>query len=124
MLVSREVGFKATHSHKGMLSEPKHEHDFKVVIWMEGEPNEEGFICDFRAVKRIFNNVVGRELEGKDLDDIFEYPTSENIAVWVWEKMSPFFPLHSVEVKEKPHSRAFYYGSDDYFAEDISESGE
>ena len=28
-----------------MLSEPKHEHDFKVVIWMEGEPNEEGFIC-------------------------------------------------------------------------------
>jgi len=121
VLVSREMGFHAAHSHKGMLSEPSHEHDFQVVLWMEGEVNEEGFVCDFRAVKRIFNNVVKRDLEGKNLDDLFDFPTAENIAVWVWEKMSPFVPLNSIEVKEKPHSRAVYYGPEAEFFEDMEQ---
>lgn len=93
-----------------MLSEPSHEHDYKIVIWMEGEPNEEGFVCDFRAVKRIFNNVVGSKLEGCDLDEIFAYPTSEALAEWIWARLVPFFPLKAIEVKEKPHSRAIYEG--------------
>jgi 6-pyruvoyltetrahydropterin/6-carboxytetrahydropterin synthase len=110
MLVSREIGFHAFHSHKGMLSEPHHDHDYKVTITMEGEPNEEGFFVDFRAVKRIFRRVVAKELDGKDLDTIFEYPTSENLAAWIWDRLTPFFPLHSIEVREKPHSSAMYFG--------------
>jgi len=124
MLVSREVGFHAFHSHKGMLSEPSHDHEFKVVLWMEGEVNEEGFVCDFRAVKRIFNNVVKSELEGKDLDLLFDYPTAESLAIWIWEKMAPFFPMNSIEVKEKPHSRAVYYGPDAEFLEEEMHDGE
>ena len=110
MLVSRSIGFRAFHSHKGMLSEPNHPHDFTVTLTMEGEPNEEGFVVDFRAVKRTFRRVVAGELEGTDLDDRFEYPTSENLARWVWDTMIPFFPLHCVEVREKPHSAATYFG--------------
>ncbi len=110
MLVSREVGFHALHSHRGMLSEPKHAHDFNVVLTLRGEVNEEGFVVDYRAVKRLFRRLVARELEGKDLDLLFEFPTSENLAAWVWEKMEAFFPLYSVEVREKPHSRAVYFG--------------
>lgn len=108
MLVSREVEFRAFHSHKGMLFEPNHAHDFKVKIVIEGELNEEGFFVDFRAVKRLFRRVVASELEGKNLDLLFEYPTSENLAIWIWDKMAPFFPLHSIEVREKPHSVAVY----------------
>src|SRR5262245_7147253 len=93
-----------------MLSEPVHPHDFKVRVGMRGEPNEEGFIADFRAVKRLFRRIVVRELEGKNLDHYFEYATSENLAAWVWEKLSPFFPLYFIEVREKAHSRAIYYG--------------
>lgn len=110
MIVSREMGFRAFHSHHGMLTEPSHEHEFRVIVSMKGEPNEEGFICDFRAVKRIFNRVAGHPLEGKGLDTLFEYPTSENIAIWIWKKLSAFFPLYSIEVREKPHSRASYFG--------------
>ena len=94
-----------------MLSEPKHDHDYKVRIVMEGEPNEEGFIVDFRAVKRIFKRVAGNFLEERDLDTILEYPTAENLAAWIWEKLIPFFPLHAIEVREKPHSMAFYQGT-------------
>ena len=110
MLLSREMTFCAFHSHKGMLYEPHHDHEFKVTLSMQGELNDEGFFVDFRAVKRIFRRVVARELEGQDLDLVFAYPTSENLAIWVWEKMSAFFPLHSVEVREKPHSSAVYFG--------------
>lgn len=110
MVVCREIEFQAFHSHHGMLSEPVHPHDFKVRVSMKGEPNEEGFIADFRAVKRLFRRIIVQELQGKNLDDYFEYATSENLAIWVWKKLEPFFPLHSIEVREKAHSSAFYYG--------------
>jgi len=110
MLVRREISFRAFHSHKGMLTEPVHSHEFTVSITMKGEPNEEGFVCDFRAVKRIFRKTVVQKLEGRNLDDFFEYATSENLAQWVWTQLTPFFPLYSIEVREKPHSSAFYFG--------------
>jgi len=110
MLVSREVVFHAYHSHHGMLIEPSHEHDYRVVITMQGARNEEDFVCDFRAVKRIFKKVVGNVLEGKNLDTLFEYPTAENLSVWIWNKLILFFPLHSIEVREKPHSSVVYFG--------------
>ena len=110
MIVQREVGFRAFHSHHGMMYEATHPHDFRVSVSMQGEPNEEGFICDFRAVKRMMKRLVVNELEGKDLDRIFEYSTSENLAIWIWDKLAPFFPLYRVEVQEKHHSRAVYYG--------------
>lgn len=110
MLVSREIGFKAQHSHRGMLLEPKHGHDYVCRLIMHGEANEEGFVCDFRAVKRIFKRVVASRLEGADLDSLLEYPTSENLAAWIWKELEPFFPLHSVELREKPHSAVIYFG--------------
>ena len=110
MIVSREIVFHAFHSHHGMLFEPCHGHDFTVVIGMEGELNEEGFIVDYRAVKRTFNRVIGKVLCERNLNELFEYPTSEILAVWIWEKMQIFYPLAYVEVREKPHSRAHYTG--------------
>jgi 6-pyruvoyltetrahydropterin/6-carboxytetrahydropterin synthase len=93
-----------------MMFEPLHPHDFTVRITLEGEVNEEGFICDFRAVKRLFNRLVASELNGRNLDEVFEFATSENLAVWIWERLTPYFPLFSIEVREKPHSAAVYFG--------------
>jgi len=110
VILSREMGFSARHSHKGMLYEPSHVHDYVVRVSFAGEINEEGFVVDFRAVKRLFMKLVSEELEGKDLDGVFEYPTAENLSRWIWDRLKPFFPLHSVEVREKPHSAAIYFG--------------
>ena len=59
---------------------------------MEGEPNEEGFIVDFRAVKRIFKRVAGNFLRKGISFRFFEYPTAENLAAWLWDRLIPFFP--------------------------------
>lgn len=93
-----------------MLFEPVHEHEFHVVVGIRAPVNEEGFVCDYRAVKRTFKKVIADELTGKNLDDYFEYATSENLAAWVWTRLEKFYPLYSIEVREKPHSRAIYYG--------------
>lgn len=110
MVVSREVSFHAHHSHRGMLYEPNHSHEFFVVIGVKGECNEEGFICDYRAVKRTFNRVVKQKLHEKNLDLFFEFPTSENLAKWIWEELHFFYALSFIEVREKPHSKAIYLG--------------
>lgn len=110
MIVRREIPIEVKHSHRGMLVEPPHGHQMIVAVSLKGVPNEEGFVCDFRAVKRVFRYMVGRTLQGKNLDSFFEYPTSENLARWIWERLDPFFPLYSVEVREKSHSMAIYYG--------------
>ena len=112
MILSREIGFTARHSHKGMLYEPSHVHHYVVRVSFVGDTNEEGFVVDFRAVKRLFLRLVTAELEGKDLDTIFEYPTAENLSKWIWSRLAAFFPLHSVEVREKPHSSAIYFGKE------------
>lgn len=108
--VSREISFLAYHSHRGMMTEPLHPHEFTVRVTMQGELNEEGFVCDFRAVKRIFKHRVSKRLEGQNLDEIFAFATSENLAVWIWGELTPHFPLYSIEVREKPHSSAVYFG--------------
>ena len=110
MRVSREIGFHAVHSHHGMITESKHGHDYKVVLTFEGEPNEEGFVCDFRAIKRMFKRLVAEPLDGGDLDGLFEFPTAESLAIWIWNRLQIYFPLFYVEVKEKPHSSAVYFG--------------
>ena len=112
VVVSREMSFKAKHSHHGMLYEPNHEHTFTVRLTMEGNTNSEGFLCDFRAVKRLFFKLLGNKLHGANLDDWMEYPTSENLAKIIWTEMNFFFPLKSVSVSEKPHSIATYSGTE------------
>jgi 6-pyruvoyl-tetrahydropterin synthase len=83
-----------------------------VRITMIGEPNEEGFVCDFRAVKRLFKRVVVCDLEEKNLDELFEFPTAENLVQWIWARLIPFFPLYSLELREKSHSSVVYRGPD------------
>ncbi len=111
VILSRELSFKAYHSHKGMMYEPHHSHVFKVVVSIHGEINEEGFTCDFRAIKRIVNKVVIKKLDNADLDHIFMYATSENLAVWIWKRLEKFFPLYSIEVHEKEHSKVVFFGN-------------
>ncbi|MFM8315611.1 MAG: 6-pyruvoyl trahydropterin synthase family protein [Deltaproteobacteria bacterium] len=112
MVVSREVSFLAYHSHRGMLFEPNHPHEFFVVIGIEADCNEEGFVCDYRAVKRTFNRVIKSKVQGKNLDLMFEYPTSEKLAHWIWDELKVFYPLSFIEVREKPHSKAVYRGNE------------
>ena len=90
-----------------------HGHTFVSEIYVLGDIGESsGWVIDFSEVKAVAKSVVA-QLDHNYLNDIqgLENPTSENIAVWIWDKLKPeLLGLSKIVVKESPTSAAIYAG--------------
>lgn len=72
-----------------------HGHSFRVEIHVEGEIDPHtGWIIDFAEIKAAFQPLYD-QLDHHYLNDIegLENPTSERLAVWIWEALKPRLPL-------------------------------
>ena len=77
-----------------------HGHSFKVELVMSGALGEEtGWVMDFADVKHAFQPLYDR-LDHHYLNDVegLENPTSERLAMWIWERLKPALPLLSAVV--------------------------
>jgi 6-pyruvoyltetrahydropterin/6-carboxytetrahydropterin synthase len=74
-----------------------HGHSFRVELHLDGpvDPHT-GWVMDFSEVKRIFKPFY-EQLDHHYLNDIpgLENPTSENLAIWIWNQTKPLMPLLS-----------------------------
>ena len=90
-----------------------HGHSWVIEIVLEGPVGEEtGWVMDFADVKAAFRPVFD-QLDHHYLTDIpgLENPTSERLAVWIWERLKPVLPLLSeVVIAETCTSRCVYRG--------------
>ncbi|MBC8135591.1 MAG: 6-carboxytetrahydropterin synthase QueD [Fibrella sp.] len=90
-----------------------HGHSFRVEIHVRGDVNPHtGWIMDFADVKKAFQPIYDR-LDHYYLNDIagLENPTSENLAIWIWENLKPGLPLLSrIVVHETCTSGCTYAG--------------
>lgn len=90
-----------------------HGHSFAVTIYVTGEADAHtGWIMDFADLRSAFDPLF-RQLDHNFLNDIegLENPTSENLARWIWERLSPSLPsLSKVVVKETCTSGCVYTG--------------
>ena len=90
-----------------------HGHSFQVRISVEGPLGEEsGWVMDFGDIKAAFAPIYA-QLDHHYLNDIegLENPTSENLAMWIWQKLKPELPqLSSVRIKETCTSGCIYRG--------------
>jgi len=90
-----------------------HGHSFSVRIYVRGEVSPEtGWVTDFADIVAAFAPIHAR-LDHNFLNEIegLSNPTSENLAVWIWEKLSPRLPgLSGVDVSETPTSGCTYFG--------------
>ncbi|MCL2888588.1 MAG: 6-carboxytetrahydropterin synthase [Elusimicrobia bacterium] len=105
--------FGAIHSHVGALNESAHGHDFVYEVRLYGATNDEGFLADFRKVENDMMTFVNKELAYKNLNAVMQMPpTTENIAVWIYDKMKTAYggALRSVTVYETPDSFIIYEG--------------
>lgn len=117
MEVYREFKFDAAHLlpniTPGHRCSRMHGHTFRVVILLEGEVGKEsGWVKDFGEIKRLCEPVI-EELDHSTLNDIpgLGNPTSENIAVWIWNRLKPVIPeLGMVEVSETSSTGCRYRG--------------
>jgi 6-pyruvoyltetrahydropterin/6-carboxytetrahydropterin synthase len=89
-----------------------HGHSYRVTVCVKGPVDpRSGMVVDFACVKRAFSGVE-EALDHRYLNEVegLENPTAENLAVWIWERLSAHLPLSKVVVHETPHSAAGYEG--------------
>jgi 6-pyruvoyltetrahydropterin/6-carboxytetrahydropterin synthase len=117
MEIFREFTFEAAHRLPNLPADHKcsrlHGHSFRVTVHIEGPLMErEGWVMDFADLKRVFQPIYD-QLDHYYLNDIagLENPTSEVLAMWIWERLKPALPaLSEIGVRETCTSGCRYRG--------------
>lgn len=98
MLIRKQFAFEAAHvlpHHDGKCSR-LHGHSYRLDVALDGPIQASGpatgMIVDFDVLSRIVRKAVIDVLDHTSLNDIIDNPTSENIIVWVWQRLAPQFP--------------------------------
>lgn len=90
-----------------------HGHSFHVEIHVSGETDESnGWVIDFAEITESFQPIYD-QLDHRCLNEIegLENPTSENLAMWIWQRLKPVLPqLSKIVVRETPSSGCVYRG--------------
>jgi 6-pyruvoyltetrahydropterin/6-carboxytetrahydropterin synthase len=115
--IFREFSFEAAHRLPNLPPEHKctrlHGHSYRVVVTVRGDVDPElGWVMDFGDIKKAWEPLDAL-LDHHYLNEVpgLENPTSENLAAWIWEILSPTLPgLVSVGVRETCTSGCTYRG--------------
>lgn len=90
-----------------------HGHSFRGEVAVRGAIDPAiGWLMDFADLKRVVDPVVAR-LDHYLLNEIdgLDNPTSELLAVWIWQQLAGAVPqLHRVTIEETCTSRCHYFG--------------
>ena len=90
-----------------------HGHTYHVEVHLSGEVDPvTGWVRDFGDLKEAFEPIEAL-LDHQVLNEIpgLDNPTSELLAVWLWERLQPDLPeLVSIRVSETANSGVVYRG--------------
>lgn len=91
-----------------------HGHSWVVVVTVRGEVSAEtGWYCDYADITRVTKPLVDDLLDHRCMNELpgLENPTSEMLAIWLWERIAPALPgLFEIEVRETPNGNCRYRG--------------
>jgi 6-pyruvoyltetrahydropterin/6-carboxytetrahydropterin synthase len=89
-----------------------HGHNYKFFVTVEGEVDPRtGMIADFGTIKEVVGQEVLARADHRNLNDVLDNPTAENIARWIWEVLAPRVPgLCEVRLYEIPDCCVTYRG--------------
>ncbi|MCB1155962.1 MAG: 6-carboxytetrahydropterin synthase QueD [Leptospiraceae bacterium] len=91
-----------------------HGHTFKFKVHLKGSIDpDSGWLMDFGDIKEVVKPLIDNYLDHYYLNEIegLENPTSENLAVWIWNKLKPSLPLlYRITVYETCNSACIYMG--------------
>lgn len=114
-----EFGFEAAHFLPNVPEDHKcrrlHGHSFRTVVSVQGAVDAHaGWVMDFADVRAAAALVIA-ELDHQLLNDVsgLENPTSEELARWLWKRLTPLLAgLSCIEVRETCSSGCRYRGPD------------
>ena len=92
-----------------------HGHSFRIEIHVSGPVGADtGWVMDFADLRQAFQPLFD-QLDHQYLNDVdgLDNPTSENLARWIWQRLSADLPLLSrVVVQETCNAGCVYSGPD------------
>ena len=96
-----------------------HGHNYELVVSVTGEINPEtGYVMDMKVLKDLIESEIEEAFDHKNLNEqVPEFktlnPTSENMAVVIWQKLRPFID-NALDLKitlyETPRNFVCYEG--------------
>ncbi len=106
----------------GKCSNPNwHGHNYNLIITVKGVPNKEtGFLIDMKFLSNLVHSHVIEKVDHKNMNIDVDFmkgiiPTTENIAVAIWEQLFPHIKelgveLHCIRLEETEKNTVEYYG--------------
>ena len=118
MRLLREYRFEAAHFlprvPEGHKCARMHGHSFRIGIHVRGPLDPRlGWVMDYADIKAAFAPLF-EQLDHQCLNEVpgLENPTSERLAVWIWERLQPRLPALSEVVVHETCTSACRYGGD------------
>jgi len=116
--LSKSFRFEAAHRLPMLPPEHKchrmHGHSFQIEITVTGPIDPKlGWLIDFDEITSLIEPIVMGELDHRVLNEVqgLENATSENLSVWVWNRVKPLLPqLSAITVHETCTARCTYRG--------------
>ena len=117
MEIFRVFSIEAAHRLPNVPAEHKcarlHGHSFRIEVHVAGEVDpDSGWVQDFADIRVAFQPVNDR-LDHHYLNDVpgLENPTSENLAIWIWNELLSDLPMLSkIVVQETCNCGCTYEG--------------
>ncbi|MDE2339340.1 MAG: 6-carboxytetrahydropterin synthase QueD [Gammaproteobacteria bacterium] len=117
MDIFKEFRIEAAHRLPRVPAEHKcarlHGHSFRIGVHVEGPVDPvQGWVLDFADLKRAFAP-LHEALDHRYLNEVpgLENPTSEQLAMWIWQRLKPALPgLSRITVRETCTSGCEYRG--------------
>lgn len=114
--IFKEFTFEAAHRLPNVPADHKcarlHGHSFAVRVTVSGAVDPSlGWVMDFAGIKAACRDVHDA-LDHRYLNEIegLENPTSEVIAIWIWDRLARVLPLEAVQVRETCTTGCIYRG--------------
>lgn len=68
-----------------------HGHSYRLEVAVDGplqdEGPAEGMVVDFDEIDKIVKGTIVDRLDHASLNDFMENPTSENVLIWIWNRL-------------------------------------
>ncbi|MDM8568618.1 6-carboxytetrahydropterin synthase QueD [Thiotrichales bacterium HSG1] len=117
MEIFKKFSVEAAHKLPNVPSDHKcgrlHGHSFQITIHVCDQLEiDKGWVMDFADIKDIFKPIYD-QLDHHYLNEIagLENPTSENLAIWIWQRLKPKLPtLCQITIQETCTNGCIYKG--------------
>lgn len=81
-----------------------HGHTSRIIVEVEGDVKkgdsyQDNMVIEFSDMKRTCWEII-EQLDHRNLNELFDFPTSENITEWIFDKLSEKVPVSSVKFYE------------------------